>query len=631
MNLPLNQILLGDCLELLRKLPDDCIDSVVTDPPYGLGNKDPEPIDIFMYVLGATLDTGGDFMGRDWEIPSVQVWREVYRVLKPGGYVATFAGTRTFDLISVGLRMAGFECRDTIAREFPTVELPILQWIQSQGMPKSHAIGKAIDKKLGKTRTKVVGVKRGHEEFAGRGNNSSVVNLSESGPHAEGFSRPWMKDPEQVERYHQQLAPESEEAAQWEGWGSALKPSWEPILLFRKPFKGTLADNVLEHGTGGLNIDATRVKHASKEDFEAHKAGVDAIKQRGGSRDKSWKNSSDLSGANEVKEGGRWPSNLVIEHSARCQREGTKRVKAITGGTAPPVRQREVYDAAGGYNKQGAEQPAVKAYGDADGLEEVEAWSCAEGCPARELNEQSGERPSTLTGRADPATSHRHPGTEMNANSAFLGQRTHLSRVYADGGGAARFFTQFEGEDWECVEGCPVKALDDQGGERRSSYTGSGDPAEVHSVVSSPDAKGFMTGSVSEHSHTTYQDSGGASRFFSQFDGVPFKYVPKANRREAGCGEFEVQHITLKPVSLIRWLVKLVTRKGGVVLDMYAGSGTTPHAAVLEGMKFIGVERDPVSHAEAERRLKIVLEREEERQYDQDLFEFAHGGEQGLL
>jgi site-specific DNA-methyltransferase (adenine-specific) len=136
--LPLNRILLGDCLELLKKLPDDSIDSVVTDPPYGLGNKDPDAMDIFMYVLGATLDTGGDFMGRDWDIPSVQIWREVYRVLKPGGYVVSFGGTRTFDLISIGLRMAGFECRDTISRFHPEVELPIIQWIQSQGMPKSR-------------------------------------------------------------------------------------------------------------------------------------------------------------------------------------------------------------------------------------------------------------------------------------------------------------------------------------------------------------------------------------------------------------------------------------------------------------------------------------------------------------
>lgn len=133
MELPRDQVLLGDCLELLKNLPSDSIDACVSDVPYGLGNKDPGPDELFMFVLGGSLDMGGDFMGRDWTIPSVSVWREIYRVLKPGGHVIAFGGTRTFDLISFGLRMAGFESRDTIAREFP-----ILQWIQGQGMPKSR-------------------------------------------------------------------------------------------------------------------------------------------------------------------------------------------------------------------------------------------------------------------------------------------------------------------------------------------------------------------------------------------------------------------------------------------------------------------------------------------------------------
>jgi len=680
--LPLNQILHGDCLELLKQLPDNSIESCVTDPPYGLGNKDPDTMDIFMYVLGATLDTGGDFMGRDWQLPSVSVWREVYRVLKPGGCVLAFGGTRTFDLISIGLRMAGFEARDTISREFPTVELPILQWLHSQGMPKSHAIGKAIDKKLGRERQVV-----GSRPIAYPDTPSGYTSFSANSSARKGGI--WNESTGEAQHGRPVTAPASEEAAQWEGWGSALKPSWEPILLFRKPLEGTLANNVLEHGTGGLNIDATRVKHASKEDFEAHKAQVDAIKEKGGSRDKSWKNSSDLSGANEVKEGGRWPANTVIEHSANCERVGTKRVKSITGGAAPPVRQRDIYDAAGGYNKRGSEQPAVKAYGDSDGLEEVEAWSCAEGCPVRELNEQSGDRPSTLTGRADPDTSHEHPGMEMNPNSAFLGERTHLSRVYADQGGAARFFTQFEGADssggrwpsnsvwthaegcklvgtktvdtvpggkfrysalgrmnddgwqpktqvrvrysdesgqeeveaWECVEGCPVKALDEQG-VTSGSHAAGNKAVEVNHTVGNKVYGGFkpMTNNPDYHA-----DEGGVSRFFSQFDGVPFKYVPKANRKEAGCGEFEVQHITLKPLALLRWLVKLVTRKGGTVLDIYAGSATTCHAAVLEGMNFIGMERDETNHAEAVRRLEIVLRKDQERRDAEDLYEFSMG------
>lgn len=415
-----------------------------------------------------------------------------------------------------------------------------------------------------------------------------------------------------------------------QGGGTGLKPSWEPILLFRKPFKGTLADNVLEHGTGGLNIDATRVKHASKADFEAHKAGVDAIKERGGSRDKSWKNSSDLSGANDVKEGGRWPGNALFEHSASCRKVGTQRVKTsvLKSGSG---RSKEDYSS-GVYGVGWKGQPEGERldHADEDGRQEVDAWECAQGCPVRELNAQSGERPSTLTGRADPNTSHRHPGHEMNPNSAFLGERSHLSRVYADAGGAARFFTQFEGEKWECVDGCPVKALDHQG-VATGSHAAGNKATETNHVVGSQAIEGGFGFKPQRNNPDYYADEGGVSRFFSQFDGVPFKYVPKANRKEAGCGEFEVQHITVKPLSLMRWLVKLVTRKGGVVLDLYAGSGSTLHAAVLEGMQYIGMERDPTNHAEAERRLGIALQREEERRYDEELFEFAHGGEQGTL
>jgi site-specific DNA-methyltransferase (adenine-specific) len=281
----------------------------------------------------------------------------------------------------------------------------------------------------------------------------------------------------------------------------------------------------------------------------------------------------------------------------------------------------------------------------------------------------------------------------MNPNSAFLGERTHLSRVYADGGGAARFFTQFEGETetsakgrwpsnvvlehaegckpvgtkrvkgshaavpqgepplttktyrttdrvyghyepkatsshvgldgketieaWECVDGCPVKALDTQSGTLKSGK----DVNPTEGPVS-----GFFGQTMPYYSKdANYGDEGGASRFFSQFDGVPFKYVAKANRKEAGCGEFEVQHITVKPLSLMRWLVKLVTRKGGTILDPYAGSGSTLHAAVLEGMHFIGMERDPESHAEAQKRLEIVFRKEEERKDAEESFEFSMG------
>lgn len=466
-----NLVFEGLNIDILRRLPDAVYSSAVFDPPYGLGKHEPTPEEILQYLMGADLDTGGDFKGTDWEIPSIPVWKEIYRVLKPGAYVAFFGGTRTSDLIAMGARMAGFISRDSIP-----VNWAGLQWLQSQGMPKSSNISKHIDKKFGNPV-----LKKGYK-------------------------------------------PTASEAKAWEGYGTALKPSWEPIMLFRKPFKGSLTKNVLAHGTGVLNIDGCRVKHASKEDFEEHKAQVEAVQNKGGVRGNSWKNSSDLSGANDVKIEGRWPPNTLFVHSPECQRtgvvevaphpQGANRFQKTSGG--------EFSDAYG--NQEASSDP-----------EYLTKWSCVEGCPVATLDEQSGNRPSTLTGRADPSGSHDHPGTDMSSESGFLGgEREHLSRVYADAGGASRFFPQFEGQ-------------------------------------------------------------------------VPFFYHPKVSKKEATLGgRIENEHSTKKPVELMRWILRLTTPKGGITLDPYCGSGSTLHAAILEGMRFTGIEKEPASVKTSRDRVRIV-------------------------
>ncbi len=350
-----NKVLLGDCLDVLRLIPDATFDSCVTDPPYGLGTE-PTVDEIIAYLQGADLVTG-DFMGKDWDIPSVPTWREIYRVLRPGAHVLCFGGTRTFDLIAIGARAAGFERRDTIAEDHPG-----LQWIQSQGMPKSHNVSK---------------------DFAKKGL--------------------------------------SVEAEKWAGSGTGLKPTWEPILVLRKPLEGTIAANILKHSTGTLNIDGCRVKHASAADFEQHKAGVEALKARGGSMQHSWKNSSDLSGANDVKTEGRWPPNLVLTHAPGCRRVGGARIKALA--------------------------PAGKPCADEEGKDTIESLECTPDCPVRMLDEQSGNRRATLAGRADPHQAHEHPGIDTTSESMWFGKdRTFLGRVYADEGGASRYFPQFEGQ-----------------------------------------------------------------------------------------------------------------------------------------------------------------------------------------
>jgi|TARA_R110002012_G_scaffold147285_2_gene305718 DNA modification methylase len=192
-------IINGNSLEELKKFPDNYFHSVVTDPPYGLS-----------------------FMGKKWDydVPNVELWKEVFRVLKEGGYLLSFAGTRTQHRMAVNIEDAGFEIRDMIA------------WVYGSGFPKSHNIGKAVDKLQGNERI------IGDLKFKG-GNQLGVMN-------DDGWN------PKDVY--------EESGNSEWEGWGTALKPALEPITMARKPFKGTVANNVLKNGVGGINIDGSRVE-----------------------------------------------------------------------------------------------------------------------------------------------------------------------------------------------------------------------------------------------------------------------------------------------------------------------------------------------------------------------------------
>ena len=417
-----DRIFLGHCLDVLKQLPDESFHAVVTDPPYGLGTKEPTVKQLVAFLKGANLDTGGDFMGADWEIPSVPIWREVYRVLKPGGHVLSFGGTRSWDLISMGLRAAGFEYRDTIADECAA-----LQWIHGQGMPKSLNVSKSIDRRAGAKPVRTGMPKPGHEKYFG----------TDSTGHAKGWDRPWMHDSEASTRYHEATAPATAEAKVWDGYGTGLKPSWEPILVFRKPLSGTVADNILEHGTAAINIDATRVKHASPEDFAQHKAQVEAVKAKGGVREGSWKNSSDLSGANNVKEGGRWPSNLTLTHSPGCKRVGVKKVTTGGSGVVPVVSSSAGYHGPS-LGKDSRKKGDIRhTHKNVDGTETTEDWRCVKGCPVRELDEQSGKLQSGVKHIGRGARCDGHPDWRFAEGGAS----------YGDSGGASRFFPSFEGQE----------------------------------------------------------------------------------------------------------------------------------------------------------------------------------------
>jgi site-specific DNA-methyltransferase (adenine-specific) len=243
----------GDCLDVLRTLPADSVDAIVTDPPYGLS-----------------------FMGKKWDydVPSEAIWRECLRVLKPGGHLLAFAGTRTQHRMAVRIEDAGFEIRDMIA------------WVYGSGFPKSLDVSKAIDKAAGAER-EIVGV---HPDAAKR--TSGTVTAS-------GWETP--------SRCNDITAPATEAARQWAGWGTALKPALEPITVARKPLIGTVAENVLAHGTGALNVDGCRVEGAPpsvpQPVFNSPTGRTYGMKTGEG-------RNGEMSQA-----AGRWPANLIHDGS----------------------------------------------------------------------------------------------------------------------------------------------------------------------------------------------------------------------------------------------------------------------------------------------------------------------------
>ena len=224
-----NQIIHGDCLQVLHTFPSNIVDSVVTDPPYGL-SREPNIREVLEKWLAGEDYThrGGGFMGKTWDsfVPGPSIWREVYRVLKPGGHALVFAGTRTQDLMTVSLRMAGFEIRD------------VIEWLYFSGFPKNMDVSKAIDKKLGAER-KTVGLKPYTNDGSIRGNSYNKG----------GYERVQLPI----------TAPATDLAKKWDGWGTALKPAHEPIIVARKPLDGTVVDNVERFGTGAINIGGCRI------------------------------------------------------------------------------------------------------------------------------------------------------------------------------------------------------------------------------------------------------------------------------------------------------------------------------------------------------------------------------------
>jgi len=408
------RVIHGDMLDVLPTLSG--LDACVCDPPYHLtnntGTRSPYP---GQYTpIGRPKEPKGGFMGKQWDGGDIafrpETWRLVLDALKPGAYLLACGGTRTSHRMTCAIEDAGFEIRDTLC------------WLYGSGFPKSLDVSKAIDKAAGATR-EIVGVR---EYAGGHVQRSSADKLA---PPIGTFVRT------QDDRL--ETIPATPEAAAWAGWGTALKPAHEPIILARKPLQGTVAANVLRHGTGAINVDACRVGiDEGERDVIDNRSGVGF-----GTGNTVGGNQGRAEGVFKSHSAGRWPANVLHDGSA-----------------------------------------------------------------------------------------------EVEAVFAAFGERT-------------------------------------SGVERGERGTG-----------------GIWSPSSGVPCGPQYGDTGSASRFF---------YCAKADAGDRA----DSRHPTVKPVALMRWLVRLVTPPGGTVLDPFAGSGTTGEAAMLEGFNALLVEQDAQHAADIRHRI----------------------------
>lgn len=470
----------GDVVEELSRMADCTVDAVLCDPPYGIrfmgaawdGADIEAETDRRERLLLATqrrltgrttvgfgkaVQAGTYDFSRNHEFQLwCQQWAEaVYRVLKPGGHLFAFGGPRTYHRLACAIEDAGFEIRDC------------MMWLYGSGFPKSHDISKAIDKQqegrsklrefaqLLKERREAFGITKTEADsvvcdgstmysffegrkgkplyFPNKGHYYKLKKLLQLDDSWDGFVLQtneriiaecggdfgYQKNMERWAGTRKITAPATPEAQRWDGYGSALKPAWEPVVIAMRPLDGTFAENALKWGVAGLNIDGGRIGHNEECKMMApSQANIDSPSEKcrqAGRRTETL----------ELKPSGRWPANLAFVHSPGCVRRGVKKVKGsfLDHECSRKDTSQVPFTAKGSLqHRQGYTGP--------DGLEEVEAWDCVEGCPVLELGRQSGE---LKTNPGTAATKHT-PG--------MFGVETQPGRVLSAGdtGTAARFY-----------------------------------------------------------------------------------------------------------------------------------------------------------------------------------------------
>ena len=536
-------LLLGDCFEVLQTLDAESIDSCVVDPPYGL-----------------------NFMGRHWDrgVPATDIWEQVFRVLKPGAHLLSFFGTRTYHRGVVAIEDAGFEIRDQIG------------WLYGSGFPKSLDVSKAIDKAAGAER-EVVGSKAGLPGYRTGDTGERGID------YGDGLSNGSAKCAI--------TAPATDAAKQWDGWGTALKPAWEPIVVARKPLDGTVANNVLTHGVGGINVDGCRVG-TTVETWPSSRSYAPGQIQPGGKGE-------------TMKTGpvppGRFPANIIHDGSDEVLAEFAKYGERASGGIAPRVVTSPTRD--GSSFPSGARTTDISV-------------APSTGTAARFFySSKAGrdDRWSLLT--CDCETVKPETWVSRDQNQSDQTDVTSQPRATSEGDSMdecsySMFTNGSEPTDQSHRGTASTTGTETSSttGSETSSYAPSQNTNESTPVANSEAVSGGSRADDAGNSSPSMNPSGTCQKRAGPSTGVAASATYARSLRTkncAVCGAARIEgHPTQKPTSLMRYLVRLVTPKGGTVLDPFAGSGTTLIAAYREDCKAVGIELDPDYFKMAQHRIE---------------------------
>ncbi len=562
------RVMVGSCLDRMRELPDASVDAVVTDPPYELG-----------------------FMGKSWDSSGIAfntaVWLECLRVLKPGGHLLAFGGSRTWHRIAVAVEDAGFQIRDSVA------------WLYGSGFPKSLDVSKAIDKAAGAER---------QETNLPNGNNSCLGG-SNCNCETSGISFSKTKHPANT-------APATVDAVKWQGWGTALKPAFEPVVVARKPLVGTVAVNVLEFGTGALNIDGTRIGTSDNLNGGAYAEKGNRLVSQSLATGSGMNVTGATVGKPFEQPSGRWPSNVVLdEFTAGLVDEQSGVLKS----GANPTRRgadcgRGVYAEFEGQDyvipARGADSGgASRFFFVADSQKHDKMTPCKNTNASTVANLFTTIRAtieSSAQTNVEDLPNELNAQTVKNAAIQCDSCATHIAadlvalKILATSPETSTHFQAFikdSGnstlnlnlallvEKWDstgiipttrdCLTlfGCALLAIDERirpesrksdKGQSSFIYQAKASKRDRNEGLDALEerAAGALNMRTDEHSIANGMETKPAKNF----------------------------HPTVKPTDLMRQLVRLVTPPGGVVLDPFTGSGSTGKAAILEGFEFIGCE-----------------------------------------